>query len=129
MERKFLPVNISLLTVSVTRVLENDMSGNLLANKIEQSGHILFERKIVKDEILGKSERDIPIMLDYRSHIDKKSMFNTPPVFSVYVSMLNLRWLKSKGGLDYIEKNNNNRGTRIISEMTLTEGGFANSYF
>ena len=61
---------------------------------------------IVKDEILGKSERDIPSMLDYRTHIDKKSMFNTPPVFSVYVSMLNLRWLKSKGGLDYIEKNN-----------------------
>ena len=52
MERKFLPVSIALLTVSDTRVFETDKSGNLLANKIEQSGHILFERKIVKDEIL-----------------------------------------------------------------------------
>ena len=52
MERKFLPVSIALLTVSDTRVFETDKSGNLLANKIEQSGHILFDRKIVKDEIL-----------------------------------------------------------------------------
>ena len=52
MERKFLPVSIALLTVSDTRVFETDKSGNLLANKIEQSGHILFDRKLVKDEIL-----------------------------------------------------------------------------
>ena len=52
MERKFLPVSIALLTVSDTRVFENDKSGNLLADKIEQTGHILFDRKIVKDEIL-----------------------------------------------------------------------------
>ena len=56
MEREFLPVSIALLTVSDTRVIENDKSGNLLANKIEQSGHILFERKIVKDEILDIQE-------------------------------------------------------------------------
>ena len=53
MEREFLPVSIALLTVSDTRVIENDKSGNLLANKIKQSGHILFDRKIVKDEVLG----------------------------------------------------------------------------
>ena len=52
MERKFLPVSVALLTVSDTRVFENDKSGNLLAKKIEQSGHILFDRKIVKDEVL-----------------------------------------------------------------------------
>ena len=52
MERKFFPVSIALLTVSDTRVFENDKSGNLLAKKIEQSGHILFDRKIVKDEVL-----------------------------------------------------------------------------
>ena len=52
MKREFLPVSIALLTVSDTRVFENDKSGNFLAKKIEQTGHILFERKIVKDEIL-----------------------------------------------------------------------------
>ena len=51
MERKFLPVSIALLTVSDTRVFENDKSGNLLAKKIDDSGHVLFDRKIVKDEI------------------------------------------------------------------------------
>ena len=52
MERKFIPVSIALLTVSDTRVFASDKSGNLLANKIEQTGHILFDRKIVKDEVL-----------------------------------------------------------------------------
>ena len=56
MERKFLPVSIALLTVSDTRVLENDKSGDLLADKIEGSGHILFDRKIVKDVILDIQE-------------------------------------------------------------------------
>ena len=51
MERKFLPISIALLTVSDTRVFENDKSGNLLAKKIDDSGHVLFDRKIVKDEI------------------------------------------------------------------------------
>ena len=52
MKREFLPVSIALLTVSDTRVIENDKSGNFLAKKIKQSGHILFDRKIVKDEVL-----------------------------------------------------------------------------
>ena len=52
MERKFLPVSIALLTVSDTRDFESDKSGDLLADKIEQSGHILIDRKIVKDEVL-----------------------------------------------------------------------------
>ena len=51
MERKFLPVSIALLTVSDTRVFENDKSGNLLAKKIYDSGHALYDRKIVKDDI------------------------------------------------------------------------------
>ena len=53
MERKFLPVSIALLTVSDTRVFETDKSGNLLAKKIEDSGHILLDRSIVKDEVLS----------------------------------------------------------------------------
>ena len=51
MERKFLPISIALLTVSDTRTIENDKSGNLLVSKINDSGHTLFDRKIVKDEI------------------------------------------------------------------------------
>ena len=61
---------------------------------------------IVKDELLGKTGRKLPSMLDYKVHIDGGSMYNTPPVFSIYVSMLNLQWLKSKGGIAEIEKEN-----------------------
>ena len=52
MERSFIPVSISLLTVSDTRTLENDKSGNILEEKVIESGHLIFDRKIVKDEIL-----------------------------------------------------------------------------
>ena len=52
---------------------------------------------IVKDAILGKTGRKIPSMLDYQVHISKDSMFNTPAVFPVYVSMLTLQWLKDYG--------------------------------
>ena len=52
---------------------------------------------IVKDEILGKNNRQIPTMIDYKTHINKDSMFNTPPVFSIYVCMLTLEWLKKNG--------------------------------
>lgn len=72
---------------------------------------------IVKDEILGKSGRDIPAYLDYTTHIDKESMFNTPPVFSVYVSMLTLRWLKSIGGVAEIEKRNQAKADLLYAEI------------
>ena len=72
---------------------------------------------IVKDKILGNTGRDIPTMLDYRTHISKESMFNTPPVFSVYVSMLTLRWLKDNGGIDWIEKINEDKANRLYNEI------------
>jgi phosphoserine aminotransferase len=61
---------------------------------------------IVKKEMLGKTGRSLPTMLDYAVHIDKESMFNTPPVFPIYVSMLTLKWLKQNGGLPWIEEVN-----------------------
>lgn len=61
---------------------------------------------VVSKNILGKVDRTIPTILDYRNHIKEKSMLNTPPVFAVYVAMLTLRWLKSKGGVQSLEKQN-----------------------
>ena len=72
---------------------------------------------IIKDEILNKTGRDIPTMLNYQTHINKESMFNTPPVFSIYVSMLTLEWLKNKGGIDYIEKINNEKANLLYKEI------------
>ncbi len=61
---------------------------------------------IVKKDILGKVNRKLPSMMDYRNHIANGSMLNTPPVFAVYVCMLTLRWLKQQGGVPVIEKKN-----------------------
>jgi len=72
---------------------------------------------IVKDEILGKTGRAIPSMLDYQTHISKDSMFNTPPVFAVYTSMLTLQWLKNLGGVEAIEKLNNEKAALLYAEI------------
>lgn len=72
---------------------------------------------IVKDEILGKSGRDIPAYLDYQTHIDKESMFNTPPVFSIYVMMLTMEWLKNNGGINWIEEVNRQKAELIYNEI------------
>ena len=72
---------------------------------------------IVKDEVLGKTGRTIPAMLDYQVHISKDSMFNTPPVFPVYVSMLTLQWLKDLGGVKAIEKLNEAKAALLYTEI------------
>lgn len=72
---------------------------------------------IIKDELLGKTGRSIPSMLDYQIHIDKDSMYNTPSVFAVYVSMLTLEWLKDLGGIKAIEKVNNAKAELLYGEI------------
>ena len=82
---------------------------------------------VVQEDILGKVSRKIPSMMDYKVHIGKGSMFNTPPVFPVYTSMLNLEWLKNKGGIAAIEKENEKKAQLIYSEIDLNPlfDGFA----
>ena len=72
---------------------------------------------IVKEDILGKVSRTIPSMLDYQIHIAKDSMFNTPSVFPVYVSMLTLEWLKDLGGISAIEKINTKKAKILYTEI------------
>jgi len=72
---------------------------------------------IVKDEILGKIDRKIPAMLNYQTQIEGGSMYNTPPCFAIYVSMLTLRWLKAKGGVAAIEKENNAKAVALYTEI------------
>jgi phosphoserine aminotransferase len=72
---------------------------------------------VVKEGILGKVSRTIPSMLDYRVHIGKDSMYNTPSVFAVYVSMLTLEWLRDLGGISAIEVINNKKAELIYSEI------------
>ena len=72
---------------------------------------------VVKKEILGKTGRTIPNMLDYQQHIDKESMYNTPPVFPIYASLLTLQWLKNLGGIAAIEKINEAKANLLYTEI------------
>jgi phosphoserine aminotransferase len=72
---------------------------------------------IIKDEILGKTNRKIPAMLNYQTLIEGGSMYNTPPVFAIYVSMLTLNWLKAKGGVEGIEKENIAKSKVLYEEI------------
>ena len=72
---------------------------------------------IVKDDELGKAPRELPTMMDYRTHVDKGSMFNTPPVVPIYSMMENLRWLKKNGGLEAADKRARERAETLYTEI------------
>lgn len=71
----------------------------------------------VREDILGKTERKMLSMMDYRVHIKGGTMYNTPPVFPIYVVMLTLRWLKKNGGLTWIESVNNAKAKLMYDEI------------
>ena len=72
---------------------------------------------IIKEDILGKVERPIPSMLDYRTHIKGESMFNTPPVFAVFAAQQTLRWLKDLGGVKVMQKKNIEKAKILYDEI------------
>ena len=72
---------------------------------------------ILKDEKLGRAPREIPTMLDYRTHVDKGSMFNTPPVVPIYCALENLRWIKRQGGVEAMDKLAKQRAEIVYGEI------------
>ncbi len=72
---------------------------------------------IVNENALGKVDRAIPTMLDYRTHIDKESMFNTPPVLPVFSALQTLKWLKDQGGVAAMQKKNIDKASILYDEI------------
>ena len=72
---------------------------------------------IVKDDALGKAERQIPTMLDYSTHVEKGSMFNTPPVVPIYCSLETLRWIKANGGVQEMDRRAIERARIVYDEI------------
>jgi len=72
---------------------------------------------IVKESILGKVDRAIPTMLDYRTHIEKGSMFNTPPVLPVFAALQTLKWIKQQGGVEAMLKINREKAGMMYAEI------------
>ncbi|MES2132845.1 MAG: 3-phosphoserine/phosphohydroxythreonine transaminase [Bacteroidota bacterium] len=107
-----------------------DMSSDIFSRKVNAKDFALIyagaQKNIgpagstmvmVKKDILGKTGRKMLSMLDYNVHIKGESMYNTPPVFPVYVTMLTLRWLKQNGGISWIEKINQQKADLLYSEI------------
>lgn len=72
---------------------------------------------IIRNDILGKVDRKIPTMLNYQTHIDKGSMFNTPPVMPVFSALQTLKWLKAQGGVAAMEKINKHKAELLYAEI------------
>ena len=110
-----------------SRTIDFSKFGLIYAGAQKNMGPAGTTLVVVQEDILGKVSRKIPSMMDYKVHISKGSMFNTPPVFPVYTSMLNLEWLKNKGGIAAIEKENEKKAQLIYSEIDLNPlfDGFA----
>ena len=72
---------------------------------------------IVKNELLGHVDRPIPMMLDYRTHVEKGSMFNTPPVVPIFCALQTLKWIKANGGVEAMQKRAEERAEVLYSEI------------
>ena len=72
---------------------------------------------IVKEDALGKADRDIPTMLDYRTHVSKGSMFNTPPCLPIYSALQTLKWYKSLGGIEAMEKADKEKAAKLYDAI------------
>lgn len=72
---------------------------------------------IVKDDMLGKAPRELPTMVDYRTHVEKGSMFNTPPVVPIYSVLETMRWVKAQGGVKEMERRADERARILYDEI------------
>src|ERR1700760_4226223 len=91
----------------LSRVMDFNRFSLIYAGAQKNMGAAGVNMVVVNKNILGKVNRQIPTILDYRNHIREASMLNTPPVFAVYVAMLTLRWVREQGGVAALEILNN----------------------
>ena len=107
-----------------------DMSSDIFSKKVDVSKFDLIyagaqknmgpagtTMVIVKNEALQRSGRKIPTMLDYKTHVDNDSLFNTPPVFAIYVCLKTLEWIKGQGGVDAINDINTRKAAMLYDEI------------
>ena len=107
-----------------------DMSSDILSRPIDVSKYAIIyggAQKnlsmagvtfvIVKDDVLGHVSRAIPTMLDYRTHVEKGSMFNTPPVVPIYCALQTLKWVKAQGGVKEMKRRAHERAELLYNEI------------
>jgi len=100
-----------------SRVIDFNAFGLIYAGAQKNMGPAGVNLVVINKNILGKIKRAIPTMMDYRVHLKEGSMFNTPPVFAIFVCMLTLRWLKEQGGIAGIEQKNQEKAAILYAEI------------
>ncbi|MEO8403569.1 MAG: 3-phosphoserine/phosphohydroxythreonine transaminase [Chitinophagaceae bacterium] len=111
------PVVADMSSDILSRVVDFNKFDLIYAGAQKNLGAAGVNLVIVNKNILGKVDRKIPTMMDYRNHIENGSMVNTPPVFAIYVCMLTLRWLKNKGGAAALEKINTKKANLFYDTL------------
>lgn len=111
------PVVCDMSSDIFSRVLDFSKFDIIYAGAQKNMGPAGTTLVVIKEAILGKTGRNIPNILNYEQHIAKESMYNTPAVFAVYTSLLTLQWLKNKGGIAAIEKENNAKAALLYDEI------------
>ena len=122
------PIVADMSSDFLSRPIDIKPFGLIYAGAQKNAGPAGVTIVIVRKDLVGKSGRKIPTMLDYNTHIAENSLFNTPPVFAVYVVSEVLKWLKAKGGVSAIEKVNIAKATRLykaIDESRMYKGTVA----
>jgi phosphoserine aminotransferase len=112
-----IPVVVDMSSDIFSRHIDANQFALIYAGAQKNMGPAGTTLVVVRENILGKIQRDIPSMLDYRIHIKEDSCFNTPPVFPIYVSMLNMRWLKAQGGIGALEERNSSKAAHLYAEI------------
>ncbi len=100
-----------------SRVVDVNKFGVIYAGAQKNLGPSGVTVVIVRKDLLGKVDRPIPTMLDYRTHIDNGSMFNTPPAFGIFVLDLVLQWLEENGGIAAMEAKNKAKAAKLYAEI------------
>jgi len=101
----------------LSRVMDFNRFELIYAGAQKNIGAAGVNMVIVRKDILGKVNRALPSMMDYREHIAAGSLLNTPPVFAIYVCMLTLRWLKAQGGVPAIEAINDKKASLLYDTL------------
>lgn len=116
--------------MDVSVPLVADMSSDILSRPVDVSKYAIIyggAQKnlapagvtfvIVKEDVLGKVDREIPTMMDYQTHIKKESLFNTPPVVPIYSALQTLKWIKQQGGVEGMNKINTEKANMLYEEI------------
>ncbi|MEZ4918696.1 MAG: 3-phosphoserine/phosphohydroxythreonine transaminase [Saprospiraceae bacterium] len=111
------PIVCDMSSDFLSRPIDIERYGMIYAGAQKNLGPAGVTCVIIREDMLGTVRRTLPAMLNYQTFIDKNSLYNTPPVFPIFVSLLTLRWLKSQGGVEAMDRKNRSKARLLYNEI------------